>query len=37
LATFYDFYTKFLHLARASKIPVEDYRTELYNKLTIDL
>jgi hypothetical protein len=36
-ATFHNFYTNFLHLAGAGKIPVEDYRTELYDKLTIDL
>ena len=36
-STFHDFYTKFLHLAGDGKIPLEDYRTELYDKLTLDL
>ena len=36
-STFHGFYTKFLHLASDSKIPLEDYCTELYNKLTLDL
>jgi hypothetical protein len=36
-ATFHDFYTQFLHLAGVGKIPAEDHRTELYDKLTVDL
>lgn len=35
--TFHDFYTKFLRLAGDCKIPLEDYQTELYDKLTLDL
>ena len=35
--TFTDFYTRFLHLAGAGKIPVKDLQPELYTKLTIPL
>ena len=35
--TFTDFYTRFLHLAGEGKIPEEDLRPDLYDKLTIDL
>jgi hypothetical protein len=34
---FSEFYTKFLHLAGAGKVAAEDYRTDLYDKLTIEL
>jgi hypothetical protein len=35
--SFHEFYTKFLHLAGEGNIPIEDYHSELYNKLAIDL
>ena len=35
--TFTEFYTKFLHLAGRAKILVEDWRPDLYDKLTIKL
>jgi Zinc knuckle len=35
--TFTDFYTNFLHLAGIGKIPLEDWRPDLYDKLTVEL
>ena len=35
--TFADFNTCFLHLAGQAKIPKEDLRPDLFNKLTLDL
>jgi hypothetical protein len=35
--TFTEFYTRFLHLAGVARIPSEDWRPELYDKLTLDL
>src|SRR5947207_15733937 len=34
---FSDFYTRFLHLADEGRIPEEDLRPDLYDKLTLDL
>src|ERR1700730_16773309 len=34
---FTDFYTQFLHLAGKGRIPEEDLRPDLYNKLSIEL
>src|SRR3954466_16092128 len=35
--TFADFHTRFLHLAGQAKIPKEDLRLDLFDKLTIEL
>ena len=35
--TFSEFYTSFLHLTSAAKIPLKDYRDDLIGKLTINL
>jgi hypothetical protein len=35
--TFTDFYTRFLHLAGEGRIPEEDLRPDLYDKLTLEL
>ena len=35
--TFPDFYTRFLHLAGEGRIPEEDLRPDLYDKLTLEL
>jgi zinc knuckle protein len=35
--TFPDFYTRFLHLAGEGRIPEDDLRPDLYDKLTLDL
>ena len=35
--TFPEFYTRFLHLAGEGRIPEEDLRPDLYDKLTLDL
>lgn len=35
--SFQEFYTRFLHLAGDAQMPIEDYRSELYEKLTTDL
>ena len=35
--TFLDFYTQFLHLARKAKIPSDDLRLDLFDKLTLEL
>ena len=37
IETFVDFHTRFLHLVRQGKIPKEDLRLDLFNKLTIEL
>jgi hypothetical protein len=34
---FTEFYTKFLHLAGEAKIPADDWRPDLYDKLTMEL
>ena len=35
--TFPDFYTRFLHLAGEGRIPDEDLRPDLYDKITLEL
>jgi hypothetical protein len=35
--TFLDFYTRFLHLVGEGRIPDEDLRLDLYNKITLEL
>ena len=35
--TFSDFHTRFLHLAGQGKIPVDDLRPDLFDKLTLEL
>ena len=35
--TFPDFYTRFLHLAGQGRIPDEDLRPDLYDKITLEL
>jgi hypothetical protein len=35
--TFLDFYTRFLHLASEGRIPDEDLRLDLYDKITLEL
>ena len=35
--TFLDFHTWFLQLARQAKIPSDDLRLDLFNKLTLEL
>jgi hypothetical protein len=35
--TFTEFYTSFLQLASAAKIPTDDWRSELFDKLTVQL
>jgi hypothetical protein len=35
--TFPDFYTRFLHLASEGRVPDEDLRPDLYDKITLEL